>query len=140
MPFLLLLISLFSQSNPKHPSPEKPNLKVDVQNVRVQKGAVHIGLYRACADFPNCEPVELIIIDAKGKPIQAAFSVDPGEYAVAVYHDENGNGKMDKRVFGIPKEPYGFSNDFRPTLSAPKFSDCRFKVGNEGKTIRVKLN
>ena len=140
MPLLLFLISLFFLSTLPHSGPEKPSLRVDVHNVRVQRGAVHIGLYRACADFPNCEPVELIIVDANRKPIQAAFSVEPGEYAVAVYHDENGNGQMDKRVFGLPKEPYGFSNNFRPRFSAPKFSDCRFRVGGEGKTISVKLN
>ena len=140
MPPLLLLICCFFLSIPKTPGPEKPSLKVDVQNVRVQEGAVHIGLYRSCADFPNCKPLELIIVTVKGKPIQAAFSVEPGEYAVAVYHDENGNGEMDKRAFGLPKEPYGFSNNFRPRFSAPKFSDCRFRVGGEGKTISVRLN
>lgn len=140
MPLLLFLTSVFFLFTPAHSGPEKPSLKVDVQNIRVAKGSVHIGLYRACADFPDCEPVELIIINAKTKPVQAAFRVEPGEYAVAVYHDENGNGQMDKRAFGFPKEPYGFSNNFRPRFSAPKFSDCRFSVGGEGKTISVKLN
>lgn len=140
MPLLLLLISLFFLSDPDYSGPSKPSLKVDVQNIQLQQGSIHIGLYRACADFPNCEPIELIVVNAKGKSVQAAFSVEPGEYAVAVYHDENGNGQMDKRAFGLPKEPYGFSNNFRPRFSAPKFSDCRFRVGGEGKTISVKLN
>ncbi len=79
-------------------------------------------------------------IDAAHNSVQTTFSVEPGEYAIAVYHDQNGNGKMDTRLFGIPKEPYGFSNDFRPMLSAPKFSDCEFSVGDGGKTMRIKLN
>ena len=62
-----------------------------------------------------------------------------GDYAIAVYHDQNGNGKMDKRMFGIPKEPYGFSNNIKPVMSAPKFSECRFTVGDSGKVISIKL-
>ena len=68
-----------------------------------------------------------------------SFSVEPGDYAIAVYHDQNGNGKMDKRMFGIPKEPYGFSNNIKPVMSAPKFSECRFTVGDSGKAISIKL-
>ena len=51
--------------------------------------------------------------------LQTSFNLEPGDYAVAIYHDENGNGQLDKRLFGIPKEPYGFSNNYRPRLSAP---------------------
>lgn len=140
MPFLIFLASILFPSFATNPGPEKPSLRVDVQNIRTNRGLVHVGLYRACDNFPNCEPLELKIVDAKGKSIQTAFAVEPGEYAVAVYHDENNNGQMDKRTFGIPKEPYGFSNNFRPMFSGPKFSDCRFKVGSEGKAISVKLN
>ena len=140
MSFLLSILSLFL-TNALYPAPPvKTSLKVDVQNIRVHTGSVHVGLYKACPDFPNCKPVELKVLDAKTNNLQTAFSVEPGDYAVAIYHDENGNGQMDKRVFGIPKEPYGFSNNFRPRLSAPKFSDCKISVGDGGKTISIKLD
>ena len=35
----------------------------------------------------------------------------PARYAVAVYHDVNGNGRLDTVPPGLPTEPYGFSND-----------------------------
>ena len=72
--------------------------------------------------------------------MQTVFSVEPGEYAIAVYHDENNNGHMDKRMFGIPKEPYGFSNNYRPLMSAPTFNDCKFAIGEVEKEISIKLN
>jgi uncharacterized protein (DUF2141 family) len=140
MLILLSVLNLFLSDNPRLDNPNKTNLKVEIQNVRQQKGAVHVGLYRACPNFPSCQPVELKVMDVKGNSLQVAFSVEPGDYAIAVYHDENSNGQMDKRVFGIPKEPYGFSNNFRPVMSAPKFNDCKFSVGDAGKAISIKLN
>ncbi len=140
MPFLLVLFALLSTTPPRITPPAKAILTVDVHNVQLRKGIVFVAIFRPGKDFPEGEPLEGKKVAATSGSVKTVFSVEPGDYAVAVYHDENSNGKMDKRMFGIPKEPYGFSNDFRPTLSAPKFRDCQFKVGSDGKTIRVKLN
>jgi uncharacterized protein (DUF2141 family) len=136
---LLSVISLFLFT-PTHPaSLRKTNLKVEIQNVRVLEGIVHVALFRPGKDFPEGKPVEGRRMDVVNKSVQMTFSVEPGDYAIAVYHDENGNGKMDKRMFGIPKEPYGFSNNFKPVMSAPKFRDCQFSVGEGGKVVTIKL-
>ena len=137
--YLLSALNLFL-STPSYPvSPQKTNLKVEVQNVRVFKGTVYITLYRPGKDFPGGNSVDDKQVNVGGRSVQALFSVEPGDYAIAVYHDENSNGKMDKRMFGIPKEPYGFSNNFRPVMSAPRFSDCQFSVGDGNKVVRIKL-
>ncbi|HLK98913.1 MAG TPA: DUF2141 domain-containing protein [Hymenobacter sp.] len=136
---LLSIISLFLFTPTHSALFRKTNLKVEIQNVRVLEGTVHIALYRPGKDFPEGKPLEGKRVDVVSKSVQMTFLVEPGDYAVAVYHDENGNGKMDKRMFGIPREPYGFSNNFKPVISAPKFSDCRFSVGESGKVITIKL-
>lgn len=140
MLILLTTLSLLLSDAPRSEAPKKANLRVEVHNVRVQKGAVYVALFRADNSFPSGKPLDGKRIDAGGSSVQTLFSVEPGSYAIAVYHDENGNGKMDKRVFGIPKEPYGFSNNFRPVMSAPKYTDCQFAVGDGGKAISIKLN
>ncbi|GAB3499553.1 hypothetical protein GCM10027341_23080 [Spirosoma knui] len=137
---LLSILSLFFVNNPDFEGPKKANLKVDIQNVRHAKGAVYVALFRPGPDFPQGKPTEGRKLDAETNSVSTTFAVEPGDYAIAVYHDENGNGKMDKRMFGIPKEPYGFSNNFRPTMSAPKFTDCKFTVGTDGKAISIKLD
>lgn len=137
---LLSFISLLSSVPFPTTKPAKVGLTVDIQNVRKKQGAVYIALFEPGKTFPEGKPMEGKKIDANNNSLKATFTVEPGEYAIAVYHDENSNGKMDKRIFGIPKEPYGFSNDFRPTMSAPTFSDCQFKVGDGGKAISIKLN
>ncbi|MGF7216519.1 uncharacterized protein (DUF2141 family) [Spirosoma lacussanchae] len=139
MLLLLSFINLFFTGFQSASPPAKVGLTIDIQNIRKKQGAVYIALFEPGKTFPEGNPMEGRKLDVTGSSVKATFSVEPGEYAVAVYHDENGNGKMDKRVFGIPKEPYGFSNNFRPVMSAPKFGDCRFSVNESGKAISIRL-
>ncbi|WP_457553236.1 DUF2141 domain-containing protein [Desulfobacula sp.] len=62
-----------------------------------------------------------------------------GEYAVKVYHDENGNDELDTRMFGIPIEQYGFSNNARGTLGPPKFEAASFNLDSEILKIFIKI-
>ena len=62
-----------------------------------------------------------------------------GVYAIAVYHDENNNGQFD-RLFAIPLEKYGFSNNAKVFLGPPTFKEASFQVkNNEFKRISIKL-
>lgn len=61
-----------------------------------------------------------------------------GDYPIKLYHDENGNKKLDKNFVGIPREPYGFSNNARGTLSAPEFAKARFALDAANKAIEIK--
>lgn len=134
---LLVILSLFRSGGGPAADPQKASLTVEVHNVLTREGAVYIALFKPGQEFPSGKPTDGKKVEATGNNVKATFSVEPGVYAIAVFHDENNNGKMDKRIFGIPKEPYGFSNNFRPKMSAPKFSDCQFSVGNGGKTVSI---
>lgn len=135
---LLFLLTLLGTAFP--PANEKTTLAIDIQNVKRSSGTVSVGLYRPCDGFPiECKPIEAQSKPALAGSTRFTFSVAPGTYAVALYHDVNGNGKMDKGLLGIPKEPYGFSNNFRPKFSAPKFTDCQFEVGAAVKTIAIRV-
>ena len=136
---LLSALSLLLSTSFHPVAPQKAALKVEIQNIRVLKGTIYVALFRPGKRFPGNNSVDEKKVNAGSESVQALFSVEPGDYAIAVYHDENGNGKMDKRLFGIPKEPYGFSNNVKPIMSAPKFSDCKFSVGDGGKVISIKL-
>jgi uncharacterized protein (DUF2141 family) len=57
--------------------------------------------------------------------------VAPGTYAVAVYHDENGNGKIDSNFMGIPKEKTGASNNAKGKMGPPKFQEAKFVVSGD---------
>jgi uncharacterized protein (DUF2141 family) len=66
--------------------------------------------------------------------------LDYGELAIAVYHDVNDNKQIDKNPIGIPTEPYGFSNDFKPVIKAPAFKDCSFFYNEKNNRITITLN
>jgi len=49
-----------------------------------------------------------------------------GMYAIACYHDENNNGKIDTNFFGVPKEGTGASNNAKGFMGPPSFSNAKF--------------
>lgn len=79
-------------------------------------------------DFPNCKGAALnATIKASMTPLHYAFrSVPVGTYAVAVFHDANGNGKLDTAM-GIPKEGFAFSRNPKMRMRAPRFNEASFE-------------
>ncbi len=57
-------------------------------------------------------------------------SLQEGNYAISIFQDINGNGELDTSFIGIPKEPYGFSNNVIGMFGAPSFSDCNFSMSS----------
>jgi uncharacterized protein (DUF2141 family) len=49
-------------------------------------------------------------VPAASNDVIAFQHVLPGRYAVALFHDENANGRMDKMLM-MPREGFGFSRD-----------------------------
>lgn len=63
-----------------------------------------------------------------------------GEYAIAVYHDENSDFELNTGALGIPKEGFGFSNNPRILFGAPKYKKVKFRLKeNESKKMEIKL-
>ena len=63
----------------------------------------------------------------------------PGNYAVSVIHDENGNRELDTNLIGIPTEGIGFSHNPRVTFGPPSFANASFDAASEAtQTIRIK--
>ena len=60
-----------------------------------------------------------------------------GEYAISVYQDRNDNGKLDTGLFGIPKEPFGFSNDPKLGFGPPKYEDSVFTLEAPEHSIQI---
>ncbi|MCA1786555.1 MAG: DUF2141 domain-containing protein [Desulfotignum sp.] len=73
------------------------------------------------------------------RQVGLTLTVPFGEYAVKVYHDENNNDQLDTRMFGIPKERYGFSNNARGTLGPPDYADARFVLDTTQHAIAIEL-
>jgi len=63
----------------------------------------------------------------------------PGRYVVQSYHDEDGNGRVRRGLFGIPAEAIGFSRDAPVRLGAPRFEDAAIDVTEPSTTTRLRL-
>ena len=61
-----------------------------------------------------------------------------GRYALAIYHDENGNDELDTNWLGIPKEPIGFSNAKMKLFGPPSFKECAFILDSDTQ-IQIEL-
>ncbi len=61
-------------------------------------------------------------------------NIAPGQYAVAVSHDRNGNRRLDENFFGMPTEAWGVSRNVRPSLRAPRFEEAAISVVPDGVT------
>ncbi len=114
-------------------------LDITVENVKGADGALRVGLYASEADYRKTAVRQLQAIPAAGQVAIRFADLPPGEYAVAMYHDRNGNGKLDSNLVGIPTEPYGFSGE-RAAIGAPGWREARIRVEPEGAAISVRLS
>ena len=111
-------------------------IKVKVAGIEKIKGTMYIALCANDSQFLEMDkPIIGQIIPINNQVVDAEFNVPAGTYAIIAFQDENNNGKLDKNLFGIPKERYGFSNnEFGPHGSKPEFKIAAFDIGNEGVT------
>ncbi len=134
----VLLIPFFLMLTTSDPTPA--TLSVEITNVRSEGGTLRVALYKPGAKFGKTEPDFHKNIPVKqAGSLKVAFDIVPGTYAIALYHDKNDNDKLDKNMVGYPREPFGFSNNYRPVVSAPDFKDCAFVLTEKGTSISIKL-
>jgi uncharacterized protein (DUF2141 family) len=139
---LIFLPSLFAAQTPTLPSVTS-RLVVNVNGIRNAKGKVVIGLWKSKDGFPKdaSKALNVATVEIANGTATAVFRDLPhGDYAVATYHDENNNGKMDSNLFGVPTEGVGTSNDAHSGFSAPSFEQCRFSVSEPEKVISINMH
>ena len=113
-------------------------LTIVVEGIEGSKGQIAIGLYDNEYDWGE-EPFFGVYVKISGSTVSYTFkNVPEGIIAVAIYHDENANEKLDKGLFGIPKEGYAFSNNVFGSFGPPKFEKASFLL-NGKKTIEIDL-
>ena len=78
------------------------------------------------------KPLTAFRIDVKDTSLSIPCQGLPaGTYAISLFQDENGNGKLDTAVFGIPTEKYGFSNDAQGVMGLPSYDKCSFTFSGD---------
>ncbi|MBL94811.1 MAG: hypothetical protein CFH06_00620 [Alphaproteobacteria bacterium MarineAlpha3_Bin5] len=118
------------------------NLTVKVVGISKAVGNVHIALYNDSSHFPKREGMlEKAIVPVRNQTVTWVFrNLSEGHYAVATYHDANGDHEFNQGFLGLPLEDYGFSMDATGFLSAPDFSDAAFTISGLDRTIIIDLD
>lgn len=105
-------------------------LKITVNNLKEVSGMMVFSLFNDEKTFPiDGKEFRKLPVLVNALSVSCTFSDLPaGDYAVALFHDQNADGICNLGLFGVPKEGFGFSNNFRPKWSAPDFRDCKIKL------------
>lgn len=117
-------------------------IAVTVEGLRSSAGLVALTLY---ADNPRKFLVRngslyVTRVPAREGTTTACLHVPhPGVYAIAIYHDENGNQIIDRTGIGLPAEGYGFANNPSTLAGLPSFQSVRLSIPRSGLLTRVRI-
>ena len=117
-------------------------LTVRLSGLRNDDGQAGCMIFTSPDGFPAtpAKSLKQQFVKIKGKSATCTFDdVKPGTYAVVSMHDENGNGKMDSNILGMPLEGWGTSRDSRGTFG-PKFKDAVFTFSGSATPVKVSIH
>ncbi len=113
------------------------NCTVYVENITQSSGRISVGVFTNESSFgKQGERHSGAYISLESADQGVSFMLPEGEYALAIYHDVNLNDKLDKNVFKVPSEPYGFSNNKYGSMGRPVYELAKFSVTNNSHTIQ----
>jgi uncharacterized protein (DUF2141 family) len=119
------------------------NLIINISGFPSSEGFAMVALHNSEESYEGGEvsavaKTKIKVVDQK---VQVVFTNLPyGWYGVSLYHDENGNGQMDKNAMGIPKEAYGFSNNAKGFFGRPNYKEVMFQLNSDEKQIAINLD
>ncbi|AUC84663.1 hypothetical protein CW731_04850 [Polaribacter sp. ALD11] len=122
--YITFLTTIFSTNHPQ--------LTINISNIEKVAGKIVIGVFSTKKSFlKEGKSFKEYIIDVNDNSVSFVIKdLSKGDYAISLYHDANSDNVCNRNFFGIPKEGYGFSKNFKPKLSAPKYKDCKFLLEN----------
>jgi uncharacterized protein (DUF2141 family) len=129
------------------PAPAAPavagvTLTVEISGIAPLEGNLMFALHDHAGDFPKVTgALRSSLVKVTSNPQTVTFTdVPPGTYAVGVVQDVNANGKLDTKIFGIPAEPVGVSNNPKARMGPPKFDDAKFVVDKVPVKLAITLS
>lgn len=115
-------------------------LQVTVSGIKAGQGNLRVAVFDEAHRDQFAEGKYLYGAEVPAKAEQMTVEipdVESAEYAVAVIQDLNGNGKLDRNILKIPKEPYGFSGSW--TWGGASYDEASFRADEVDFAINIKL-
>lgn len=103
-------------------------------------GSVMVVLFSSSTGYDGNQPVASMAVPASSSPVTVTFDgLAPGSYGMKSFHDLNGDGEMNFNPFGMPIEPYAFSNNAVGNMGPASWERARFNVnGTVVQTISLR--
>ncbi len=139
--FLAAILSGMSLKAQEISYPEKDvsEFRLYIEGINELKGEIRIAMFDSREKYTK-DPIHAIVLPVDSTTIIWTQEMLPfGEYAIAVYHDKNENGKIDTNLLGIPKEDYGFSNNARGRFGPASWQDSKFMVEDNFYSTSIKI-
>jgi len=115
-------------------------LTVTLENIQKQTGKIRLGVYDA-AGYEAGKAVSGADVVVNAATVSVTVEgLAPGEYGIKLFHDVNGDGEMNSNPFGMPTEPFAFSNNAKGRFGPAKWDDARFEVTEDGAVQAITLN
>lgn len=110
-------------------------LSIEVQGVKNSDGNISYAVYNQSEGFLELDWVFRgdSTKAIKGTTRLVIDDLPTGNYALAIFHDENDNNVLDTNWLGIPREDVGFSNSRMKTFGPPSFKECAIPVDTNSK-------
>lgn len=136
-----LLAFLLSAATTTTVLAQESALQVNLAGIQHDRGSIRVGLYSDPKTFrKEAQAVAIQQVAAAPGIVTVSFTaLPPGRYAIMAYHDEDGNGELNRRFGMFPTEGYGLSNN--PSVSGPPaFEDSAFEVAGDAGTARISID
>ncbi|MEQ8583476.1 MAG: DUF2141 domain-containing protein [Marinoscillum sp.] len=118
-----------------------PNeVKLEISGIKKPIGNLRIAAYNTPENYLDESQMAHSYVVRVTETGTMTFTIDlpAGEYALAVFHDVNEDGKLNKNLIGIPTEHYGFSNNTRGAFGPPSYDQAKIPLIH-GDTLRIEL-
>lgn len=106
------------------------SLTVEITSFAHDRGAAVVHVFSQADGYPTKpeRAVSQATVAISGGKATARFSLPAGSYALSIFHDEDGNGKLNSNFIGIPTEGLGASNNAKGFMGPPSFDAARISV------------
>lgn len=115
-------------------------LTVTLQDIKKTQGTINLGVFdEAGYDSGQSVSGATVTVDAATETVTIE-GLAPGFYGIKLYHDVDGNGEMNTNPFGMPTEPFAFSNNAKGRFGPAKWDAAKFEVTADGAVQVISIN
>ena len=118
---------------------QETRLNLEISGIEELNGSIMVAVYDSKEDFLSENVMSSGQFEVKTKLVKGHLSLPFGKYAISVFHDTNNDGELNTKIFGIPKEPVGFSNNVKGSFGPPKFEQALINFDRDDQLLKIEL-